>query len=323
MSRKTKRSRATNKEIAARRDALYDIVQAGKPMTIRQVYYQASVHGIVAKTEKAYKTVIIAELTNMRRAGIIPYDWITDNTRWPRKPRTYRTIADALADTAENYRKSLWADMDCYVEVWLEKDALAGVLLPVTATFDVPLMVSRGYASLSFLHNAAETIKGIAEPTHIYHLGDYDPSGVNAGEKIEETLREMAPDADITFMRLAVTPEQIEAWKLPTRRTKPKDTRAKRFGSKVSVELDAIEPNMLRRLVREAIERHMPPIQYADLLLIEEEERQRLRRMVDNMPSDDDAPPPPRHRTRQPTMVAKRTRQSTMVAKRTRQSTRE
>jgi hypothetical protein len=74
-----------------------------------------------------------------------------------------------------------------------------------------------------------------------YHLGDYDPSGVNAGEKIEETMRQLAPDADIHFERLAVDPWQITAWNLPTRPTKQSDSRAKGFAAE-SVELDAIEP---------------------------------------------------------------------------------
>jgi hypothetical protein len=78
-------------------------------------------------------------------------------------------------------------------------------------------MVARGYASLSFLHSAAEQIADRGLPAFIYHLGDYDPSGVNAGEKIEETLRELAPYADITFERIAVNPDQIAAWNLPTR----------------------------------------------------------------------------------------------------------
>jgi len=64
-------------------------------------------------------------------------------------------------------------------------------------------MVARGYASLSFLHNAAEYINELDVPAYIYHLGDFDPSGVNAGEKIEETLREMAPNAEIYFERIA------------------------------------------------------------------------------------------------------------------------
>ena len=155
----------------------------------------------------------------MRRAGELPYDWLADNTRWQRKPRTFDSVEDALKETARFYR-NLWTDADAYVEIWLEKDALAGVVYPVTSMYDVPLMVVRGYASLSFLYSAAEYINDLDVPTFIYHGGDFDPSGVNAGEKIEETLHELAPAADITFERIAVTPEQITAW--PYRRGRPR-----------------------------------------------------------------------------------------------------
>ena len=178
---------------------------------------------------------------------MLPYGWIADNTRWQRKPRTFDSIEDALQETAHLYRKALWSDADCYVEIWLEKDALSGVIYPITSLYDVPLMVARGYASLSFLHDAAEYIGTLSVPTYIYHLGDYDPSGVNAGEKIEQTLRELAPAAKIHFQRLAVTPEQIKNWNLPTRPTKASDTRSKGFGD-ISVELDAIDPETLRNL---------------------------------------------------------------------------
>src|SRR5215468_5927877 len=160
-----------------------------------------------------------------------------------RKPRTHNSVEEALRDTAKLYRKSLWASANSYVEIWLEKDALSRVIMPVTSMYDVPLMVARGYASLSFLYSAAEYINDLDVPTYIYHFGDFDPSGVNAGEKIEETLRELAPGADIVFERIAVTEAQIADWDLPTRPTKASDTRAKAFGSTLSVELDAIEPN--------------------------------------------------------------------------------
>ena len=83
-------------------------------------------------------------------------------------------------------------------------------------------------------------------PAYIYHLGDFDPSGLNAAREIEKTLREMAPEAEIHFERLAVTPEQIGIWSLPTRPTKTTDSRAKGFGD-ISVELDAIPPNDFAR----------------------------------------------------------------------------
>ena len=218
----------------------------------------------------------------MRRAGELPYNWLADNTRWQRKPRTFSGVEEALKATAAFYRKNLWADADCYVEIWLEKDALSGVIYPVTSMYDVPLMVARGYASLSFLHTAAEYIDSLDVPAYIYHLGDFDPSGVNAGEKIEETLRELAPDADIYFERIAVTPAQINAWDLPTRPTKTSDTRSKGFGN-ISVELDAIEPNTLRNLVQETIEQHLPQKQFKMLKAAERSERDIISRLVGKM----------------------------------------
>ena len=274
-----KRVRATKAEVEARRGALLDIIEAGRPMTVRQVFYQATVRGLVEKAESGYGKVQ-TDLTVMRRAGELPYDWLADNTRWQRKPRTFNSVEDALRETAAFYRKNLWRDADSYVEIWLEKDALSGVVYPVTSIYDVPLMVARGYASLSFLYSAADYINTLPVPAYIYHLGDFDPSGVNAGEKIEETLRELAPDAEITFERIAVTPEQIANWDLPTRPTKEKDTRSKKFGSTISVELDAIEPNQLRTLVQEAIERHLPVEQFEKLKAAEESERDIITRLV-------------------------------------------
>ena len=130
-------------------------------------------------------------------------------------------------------------------------------------------MVARGYASLSFLYYAAESITEIDKTTFMYHLGRFRSSGINAGEKIEETLRELAPDADIYFERTAVTPKQI--WKLGVAdsATKATDTRAKGFGE-ISVELDAVEPDMVRQLVEHALEVHLPADQY-DVLKIAEE----------------------------------------------------
>lgn len=121
-------------------------------------------------------------------------------------------------------------------------------------------------------------------PTYIYHLGDYDPSGVNAAEKIEQTLRELAPEADIHFTRIAVTPSQIRRYKLPERPTKATDTRAKKFGSATSVELDAIPPDVLRAMVRRFIELHLPPERFEVMKVAEESEREMLRMFADTFP---------------------------------------
>jgi hypothetical protein len=189
-----------------------------------------------------------------------------------RKPRTFSSVSDALKRTAELYRRALWDEQKVYVEVWLEKDALAGVLYPITSEWDVPLMVTRGYPSLSFLYEAAEQIGETDKQTFIYYLGDHDPSGVNIPKVVERDLREMAPDADIMFERLAVNLEQIRQLNLPTRPTKTSDSRAKSFKGE-SVEVDAIPPATLRSLVNAAIVKHIDKRALKILQVAEESER--------------------------------------------------
>jgi hypothetical protein len=274
VARHIKRYRSTRAEVEGRRAALYEIVEAMRPMTVRQVFYQATISGLVDKTEAGYAKAQ-TDLVRMRREGWLPYGWLADNTRWQRKPRTFSSIEQALQDTAHFYRKSLWDDAQAYVEVWLEKDALAGVVNSVTDLYDVPLMVSRGYASLSFLHTAASYMNGLDVPSYVYHFGDFDPSGVNAADKIEQTLIELAPDADINFERVAITEAQIVALKLPSRPTKASDTRSRNFGD-VSVELDAMQPGLLRALVESVINRHLPQDQLKVLQEAERSEREVL-----------------------------------------------
>src|SRR3712207_3642371 len=174
----------------ARAAVLLEIAEEMRPCTVRQVFYQATVRGLVEKTEAGYAKVQ-RQLADLRRDGALPWTWIADNTRWMRKPRTYDRLRDAVEATARTYRRAVWGEAPVYVEVWLEKDALAGVLSPVTQEWDVPLMVSRGYASLPFLYESAEAIRDAGRPAYLYHFGDHDPSGQDAAAKIEATLRDM------------------------------------------------------------------------------------------------------------------------------------
>jgi hypothetical protein len=271
-----KRFRRTKLEVTRIRDAIHNILENDNPQTVRQVFYALTVRGVIAKQEIEYQRTVVRLLVEMREAGQIPFEWIADNTRWMRKPATFTGLESCLSNTSKFYRRDLWAAMPVYVEVWCEKDALAGVLMEETETYDVPLMVARGYASLSFLHSAAMAIEAKGKPAYIYHFGDYDPSGVDAARDIEAKLRRYAPGAEIHFERPAVTREQIERWNLPTRPTKQTDTRAKKFGSATSVELDAIPARQLRALVRECIERHVDQEKLALLRVAEQSERELL-----------------------------------------------
>ncbi len=272
-ARPTKRSRRSRVEIEQIKTAIRRVLTDENPMTVRQVFYRLVSLGVIEKTENEYKSTICRLLTDMRRNEDIPYPWIADNTRWMRKPATYSNLEQAVQETAQFYRRRLWDDQDVYVEVWLEKDALSGVLYPTTAKYDVPLMVTRGYPSLSFLHSAAEGILDEDKPTFLYYIGDHDPSGVHIPQKVESDLREMAAGAEIHFERIAVNVEQIEALNLPTRPTKKTDTRSKTFKG-ASVEADAIPPADLRAIVEEAITQHIDQEVLNTTMVAERSERE-------------------------------------------------
>ena len=146
------------------------------------------------------------------------------------------------------------------------------------------LMPAKGYSSESFAYSSAEAIKRTGKPAIVYYLGDFDPSGWNMTRNLEEKLRGFG--ADITFERLAVNPEQIDAWNLPTRETKRTDTRCWEFfdpfgkGTR-SVELDALHPDKFRAIVRAAIERYIPAGYMDALNEAEESERTILERMAE------------------------------------------
>ena len=211
----------------------------------------------------------------MRREGQIPFGWIADSTRWMRKPRSYDSMEEALRGTVQCYRQDRWSNQDAYVEVWCEKEAMAGVLYEITEPWDVPLMVTRGYPSLSFLYEAAQSVLAKGKPAWVYYLGDHDPTGLDITRAVEEGLREFAPGADIGFERLAVTHEQIELWDLPTRPTKVKgNAHAKYWRGGDSVELDAIPVEQLRELLTLAVERHVDRQALAAMLAEEKEQRE-------------------------------------------------
>jgi hypothetical protein len=130
-TRKAKRVRRTKAEVAELEEAIIRILAEDNPATVRQCFYRLVAAGAIAKTEKQYN-VIKNRLATLRRAGRVPYGWIADNTRWVRKPRTYGSVEQAVRDTADTYRRSLWDQQPVYIECWSEKDALAGVLAEVT-----------------------------------------------------------------------------------------------------------------------------------------------------------------------------------------------
>lgn len=276
-----KRARRTKVELEELDYALAEIVAEIEPATVRQVFYQAVVRGLVPKDEsKGYK-LVQRRLVKLRETGEIPYGWITDNVRVVRGHNRYGGPEDYASVAAEFYRRDYWANSPVNVEVWLEKDALAGVLVPtVVEECGLDLHVTRGYASVSYLQSAADFISRDGRPTYVYLLTDFDPSGLGIADTVTVELIRRSYPTEVRVERLAVNREQIDEYGLPTRPTKTTDSRAKKFMREHgtdSVELDAIPPAVLRSLVRDSIERHMDPDKLRVMRLAERNERDVLR----------------------------------------------
>ena len=263
-------------------DAIIHAVATETPVSVRGVFYRVVSAGAIDKTETGYRTVQ-RRLLHLRRNGAISYSAITDGTRLRMKPDSWSSAEIMLDDVAASYRRALWEDQHRAVIVMTEKDAIRGVVYPVTAEFDVELCITRGYSSETFTHSIAETVydnTSRGKQTYIYQLGDHDPSGVDGWRSFRERVREFAPDAEVEFERIAVTPRQIYLWNLPTRPTKTSDSRSAGFEGE-SVEVDAIPASTLRQIVRIAIEQHIDPDILRFTRAVEAAEREGLEAIAD------------------------------------------
>ncbi len=280
-----KRFRRTRAAIQKYADDLITLVAEHAPASVRQIFYLAVARNLEEKSEPGYKR-IVEQLSNLRLSGEIPWAEIADRSRWQRKPLTFSGARAAMEHTRRTYRRSVWFELKQRVMVVLEKDALVGVVGDVTEEYDVPLLVTRGFSSLSFVRGLAEDIvayDGEGIHSYVYALGDWDPSGVKAHEAFDRRLKDWCPAGSYSFSRLGVTEEQIADWALPTRPTK-QSTHAVHWDGGESVELDSIRPATLRELVHIAIERHVPPSHMRVLKVAEESERNILRAMTDKIP---------------------------------------
>jgi len=281
-----RRGRRGSDEIETIRVAIDAILTDDYPQTVRQVFYQLVTRGTIEKTEKEYQGVVIRLLSEMRLDGRIPWDWIVDESRRTRITQTFDNISDALQDTAKFYRRSALRECSDYLEIWSEKEALAGIIYDVASDYDVPVVVSKGMPSLTQVFGSFLNIKHAGRAgknSYIYQFGDHDPTGCLIPKSNEARLCEFCDEHGIdppVVERIALTEEQVERHRLPTRPTKRDgNTHAKDFEGD-SVELDALPSSELRALVRECIEWHINPSALETLREAEQSEREILEQLA-------------------------------------------
>jgi hypothetical protein len=278
-ARQIKRARRSKAEMNAVRDGLYSLAAEHQPLTIRQLFYRAVATGLIDKSQAVYNNTVVRLVGMMREEGRIPFDWIIDNTRWMRKPRTYSGLQSMLRYTQQTYRRSIWDEQDTYVEIWCESDSIAGILYDVTEEFDVPLMPTGGQPSKSFIWAGSENLAARHVPCFVYYFGDYDKAGMDISKRIETDLKRYLPSrVDFSFARVAINESQIDEYKLPTR--PPKD---KKSGFSETVELEAMTTQQLHTLCRDCIETHIDFDALERIRIAEEAERETLGHILESL----------------------------------------
>jgi hypothetical protein len=275
-----KRRRRGQTEMNRIRETMIRLTQLHRPVTIRQLFYLIVSAGVIDKTEAEYKQTVVRLCLELRESGRIDWESVVDQTRFFFKPDTFDSLQDALEETARAYRRCYWADAEVQIQVWCESLSVAGIIKPETYKWDVPLYPGKGYSSHDFLHTAGRSIAHDGRPAVVYLFGDYDPSGRDIIRFVQKMLRQYAsevhPDVVIDFEEVAVTPQQITEWGLPSHPAKKSDSRHARYGIDHAVELEAIPPDRLRGLVRDCITQHINADAYDTLKTVEAAERETL-----------------------------------------------
>jgi hypothetical protein len=230
----------------------------GFDLTLRQIYYQFVSRDIIPNTQKSYKN-LGSVINDGRLAGMIDWNAIVDRTRELRTLPHWSDPSDIVGACAGQFNLDRWDGQKLRPEVWIEKDALAGVFERVCRELDVPLFSCRGYTSQSEMWVGAQRMlkyRKDGQTPVIFHFGDHDPSGKDMSRDITDRI-ELFTGKNLKFERLALNMDQVEQYDPPPNPAKITDSRANayiaEFGNE-SWELDALEPSVLEALVRSAID---------------------------------------------------------------------
>ena len=268
----------------------------GFTLTVRQLYYQFVARDIIPNKQSEYKR-LAGIINDARLAGLIDWDAIEDRTRNLEKLAHWDSKKDIVEACAKQFRYDRWLKQPLRCEVWVEKEALVGVIEGICNQYRVPFFACRGYASQSEKYAAAKRFASYAEDgqgTIIFHLGDHDPSGLDMTRDNQDSIN-LFWDGDahpeyVEVRRLALNMDQVRRYNPPPNPAKMTDSRfggyASKFGQK-SWELDALEPQVIAQLIRVNVESIIDVGYWDDAVAAEEKARKDILAIASKMKEDD------------------------------------
>jgi len=253
----------------------------GFELTLRQLYYQFVARDLIPNNQKEYDN-LGAAIADGRMCGLVDWEAIIDRTRNLKSVAHWTDPAEIMDVVAKQFRVDKWDNQPFRPEVWIEKDAVAGVIEGVCEELDVPYFSCRGYTSLSEMWAGAMRMKHHirdGQTPIILHFGDHDPSGKDMTRDITDRLKTFMGGLEVR--RLALNFDQIEQYDPPPNPTKLTDSRAPAYVAEFgheSWELDALEPRVIVQLVRDAIMSFRDPDKWEERVDSEDKDRELLGR---------------------------------------------
>ena len=299
--------RFIDKNFNAKTEAVIDAANAiiaeyqaqGFSLTLRQLYYQFVARDILPNTLQSYKRLgnIVSDA---RLAGLIDWNAIEDRTRNRQSVSHWRSPASIIELCAQQYRIDKWDDQEHRVEVWIEKEALIGVIERVCRQYDVAWFACRGYVSQSEQYAAGKRFQAYAADGQrpvILHLGDHDPSGIDMTRDNQQRLWTFSYQ-DVEVRRIALNMDQVDEYGPPPNPAKLTDSRAEGYISRFgydSWELDALDPKVIEELIQDQLLDLLDMDKFNDSRDIEAGERATLEdlsvnydRVIKYLEGDDD-----------------------------------
>ena len=275
-------------------DIIDQYMNQGYTLTLRQLYYQLVARAIIPNDDRQYKRLgkVVAD---GRDCGLIDWDAIEDRLRNLKGLQHWYSPEEIIEESARIYRRDLWKGQDYYVEIWVEKDALGGVVQQTANELDCNWLACRGYMSQSEMYAAGRRYARMGQDVVVIHLGDHDPSGIDMTRDIGDRLA-LYSGQRITINRVALNFDQVEQYDPPPNPAKVTDSRYENYRIEYgdeSWELDALDPSTLDAIIKDAVEKYVDREEMDRQRARMESEREALENVAANWDSimTDYAPP--------------------------------
>jgi len=263
-------------------EAMYAEAEAAQPITGRGVGYKLFAAGLIASMAKPEMQRVYRLLREARERGDIPWEWIVDETRELERVSTWANPAAYARAVARSYRRDFWNQQPRRVMVVSEKGTVRGLLRPVLDDFAVGFQVMHGFSSATIVHDISEDDDG--RPLVILYVGDFDPSGMFMSEEDLPTRFSKYDGNHVVLRRIALTRRQGSGLPSFPATDKRKDPRYKWFVANYGDrcwELDAMDPNALRRVVEHAIRGLIEPVAWARCEVVNRAEQESLKTVLE------------------------------------------